>query len=59
MGAGASSGRQEIDLPVIDAQLHDPVPWLDWGSQQIELQRGLAIELTLAYSYLSPGGFPS
>ena len=36
-------------MEVIDAQLHDPVPWLDWGSQPIELQRGLAIELTLAY----------
>jgi predicted TIM-barrel fold metal-dependent hydrolase len=36
-------------LQVIDTQLHDPVPWLDWRSQPIELERGLAIELTLAY----------
>ena len=47
--AGGSSGLQEIELELIDAQLHDPVPWLDWRSQPIELERGLAIELTLAY----------
>jgi L-fuconolactonase len=36
-------------LEIIDAQLHDPVPWLDWRGQPVGLQRDLAIELTLAY----------
>jgi predicted TIM-barrel fold metal-dependent hydrolase len=36
-------------LVVIDAQLHDPVPWLNWQAPETEIHRNLAIELTLAY----------
>jgi L-fuconolactonase len=36
-------------LEVIDAQLHDPLPWLDWRRHGTEVQHLLALDLILAY----------
>jgi predicted TIM-barrel fold metal-dependent hydrolase len=36
-------------VEVIDTQLHDPVPWLDFRSHEINVRRRLAIDLTLGY----------
>jgi predicted TIM-barrel fold metal-dependent hydrolase len=35
-------------VKIIDTQLHDPTPWLDWTARDREVQRDLMMELTLA-----------
>src|SRR5260221_12738951 len=35
-------------MKIIDSQLHDPTPWLDWMTRDREVQRDLLLELTLA-----------
>ena len=36
-------------MPIIDAQLHDPAPWLDWSASDLDTQHSILNELTLAY----------
>jgi L-fuconolactonase len=36
-------------MKIIDGQLHDPAPWLDWTARNVETQHDLLTELTLAY----------
>lgn len=36
-------------MKILDAQLHDPAPWLDWTGYDLDTQHNLLSELTLAY----------
>src|SRR5262245_31522383 len=41
--------REREPMPIIDAQLHDPAPWLDWSASDLDTQHSVLNELTLAY----------
>ncbi|HVX21910.1 MAG TPA: amidohydrolase family protein [Acidimicrobiales bacterium] len=36
-------------MQIIDAQLHDPAPWLEWPADDLETRRRILTELTLAW----------
>ena len=36
-------------MRIIDAQLHDPAPWMDWTTRDVDTQNDVISELTFAY----------
>jgi L-fuconolactonase len=36
-------------MKIIDGQMHDPAPWLDWNGHDEETQHNILTEITLAY----------
>jgi L-fuconolactonase len=49
MLADRDPGLQKGAEMIIDAQLHDPAPWLDWSLQDVDAKLDLLTEIAFAY----------